>query len=110
MMRAAQIGRVLTTIMVIITAAILGLASGVSCSAATPQFRLIDPELVDDPKFGSCARTGTTLQAAQTQFALLTSICMQHVGDAGVRLDPPEEPVVKDAGIVQLKTDAQVEQ
>lgn len=106
-MRAAQIGRVLTTIMVIITAAILGLASGASCAAFSPQFHAIEPEHVTDPKYGECARTGVTLQASRTQFAMLTALCVQQVGDAGVLIDPPEEIVLKDAGVVQLETDAQ---
>ena len=70
-----------------------------SCAAFNPQFRMVDPEIVTDPKFGECARTGTTLQAGHTQFAMLASVCVQRTGDAGVMLDPPEEQaVLKDAG------------
>ncbi len=82
------------------TATVLG-----GCAAFAPQLRLVEPALVDDPKFGSCVQTGTTLTARETQFALLTSICMQRVGDAGVALEPPE-PVSPpkpptDAGVEQ---------
>jgi hypothetical protein len=102
----ARMGRFFAALMMVAMAAILGIASGASCATGAPQFRLIDPELIDDPKFGSCARTGTTLQASQTQFALLTSICVQRMGDAGVLLDPPEpEPAPKDAGAATLAAD-----
>lgn len=72
-----------------------------SCAAFQPQFRMVDPELITDPKFGECARTGTTLQAGRTQFAMLASVCVQRMGDAGVVIEPPEAPVAKDAGTVQ---------
>lgn len=74
----------------------------VSCAAFQPQFRMVDPEIVSDPKFGECARTGTTLSAGHTQFAMLASVCVQRMGDAGVAIEPPDpEPVAKDAGSVQ---------
>lgn len=105
--RFAVVGR-----MIVMLVVILGLTMGVtgvvaSCAGWTPQLHMIDPEIVVDPKFGDCARTGGTIQAAQTQVAILTSICLQRVGDAGVVIDPPEEPVAKDAGVVQLEADAQ---
>lgn len=78
-----------------------------SCASFSPQFRMVDPEIVTDPKFGECARTGTTLSAGHTQFAMLASVCVQRVGDAGVMIDPPEDPVAKDAGAIQLEANAQ---
>ena len=70
-----------------------------SCASFSPQFHMGDPELITDPKFGECARTGTTLSAGHTQFAMLASVCVQRVGDAGVVIEPPEErSVLKDAG------------
>lgn len=80
-----------------------------SCASFSPQFRMVDPEIVSDPKFGECARTGTTLSAGHTQFAMLASVCVQRVGDAGVVIDPPDEPVVKDAG-TQLTTNTETDQ
>ena len=107
-MKIESIGAALSMMGAAIMAAIAGLAIAVaihSCAAFQPQFHLVEPELVDDPKFGSCARTGTTLQASETQFALLTSVCVQRLGDAGVVIDPPVEPaIVKDAS-AQLAQD-----
>ena len=71
-----------------------------SCASFSPQFRMVDPEIVQDPKFGECARTGTTLAAGHTQFAMLASVCVQRVGDAGVVIEPEEAPVLKDAGVI----------
>ena len=99
--------RYLAVIALCLFAACAPLLSLASCASFSPQFRMVDPELITDPKFGECARTGTTLQAGHTQFAMLASVCVQRVGDAGVMIDPPEEPVAKDAGVVQLEADAQ---
>jgi hypothetical protein len=105
----ARAGRLLTALVMVAMAAILGLVSAAlvnGCAGWQPQFRAVDPEHIIDPKYGECARTGVTLQASSTQFAMLTSLCMQRVGDAGVVIDPPEpEPAPKDAGVVQLPGD-----
>lgn len=94
--------RALLSVLLFLSAAILGLAWAVEldgCAAFQPQFRMVDPEIVSDPKFGECARSGTTLSAGHTQFAMLASVCVQRTGDAGVMLDPPVEMAMpKDAG------------
>lgn len=105
----ARAFRLLLSVLLCLISAILGLAWAVEldgCAAFQPQFRMVDPEIVTDPKFGDCARTGGTIQAAQTQVAILTSICVQRVGDAGVVIDPPAETAaVKDAGQITQETD-----
>lgn len=97
--------RYLAVIALCLFAALAPILSLTSCASFTPQFRMVDPELITDPKFGECARTGTTLQAGHTQFAMLASVCVQRVGDAGVVIEPPEESVMKDAGQITQETD-----
>lgn len=90
----------LTAHIVLFAGLALGFSAALaSCAGWQPQFHAIEPERVTDPKYGECARTGVTLQAQRTQFAMLTAVCVQRMGDAGVVIDPPEEIVVKDAGV-----------
>lgn len=93
--------RSLAAIALCLFAAFAPILSLASCAGFAPQFRMVDPEVVSDPKFGECARTGTTLQAGQTQFAMLASVCVQRMGDAGVTLEPVEPMTAKDAGVMQ---------